>query len=749
MVQIIEARGLGGSGGGGFVLGNEPNTFADNAARDAQAAGDAAWLAAYDANKTLVVRVGSGSSFNYFRRPITPTGTDDWEDVTSIITGPPGMGAIPQSIPDGTLLRAFDNNGTIEVAASSARDVSTGIELDGMLMTLTNGIQMGAQGGTQLSAATDDLTYKTPLAEEHILISQVYDRTNGASKPQRQSFGAAAIFSVANGTGTPFTGKQTIIYTSAARGFIRAFRFRPTTAGTARIRAYVGPSEAAGVIVADVSVTVEAGDVNTIFDTDTHVFNPGDSAAGTETVITIEGVNLDGGVSSSSVTSGQSLPYFDAVFHSNTEVELVDRVDFPQANQDRLGALVTAGNPAADGQFLSGTTAGVFNWVNQPSSTDDLFEDQVSRRLSSALSFSGTELDPGTMVNFDTGATGDQTLTVPASSTDGQLLSRWGIKNTKISGRLTLDGDGTAGHTFILEGGAFPAPLPNGTFWELVCVARATNSTTYRLVALENVGGAPITEQGVIGDSLVIVPPTSSRSEVNVSGIADANFPVTLSGVGGIASFTAHEVIINNDSTTRAANLAIGGNLTFGKTSTQRLVIPPASSIPFIWRNNSGSPEITPAGPVEYEFIMTTNDIVGNGATDVNWTGIPDTLDHLVYSPASGQTNANALITRPGVGCFVEMQLEWLGGWGGSTGLFQDGTIVDVQPRVNNVNDSMGTAITYTQWHRSGAPVSHSRTWAGSMAAGDLLTLTTTNLESSGPRMIEVQAYVKLRFKTL
>ena len=293
-------------------------------------------------------------------------------------------------------------------------------------------------------------------------------------------------------------------------------------------------------------------------------------------------------------------------------------------------------------------------------------------------------------------------------------------------------------------------PFLTGRYGSLVLLSRGTNSSTYRLVALETVGGNPILEQAITGDALVLVPPTTTRSEVNVNSITDANFPVTLSGVGGIRSGTAHEVIIDNQSNTRAANLSIGGNLTFDKTPSQRLVIPPSSDMSFIWRNTGGTPSIKPNRAVEYEFTMTTADIVGNGATAVNWENIPDILDHLVYSPASGQANANALITRPGVGCQIELRLEWLGGWGGPTApAYTSGTTVDVEPQINGVGDSMGDGIIYTQFHRAGAPQSFSRTWSGFMTAGQMMTLSTTNLENTGPRMIEVQAHVKLTFKAM
>ena len=114
----------GTGGGGGFVLGNTPNTFADIAARNSQASSDAVWLASYDANKSLVVRVGSGTSFDYYRRPISPTGTDDWEDVTEIVTGPPGADGTANvpNLTEGQVVVGGSTPGTL--AASSITETA-------------------------------------------------------------------------------------------------------------------------------------------------------------------------------------------------------------------------------------------------------------------------------------------------------------------------------------------------------------------------------------------------------------------------------------------------------------------------------------------------------------------------------------------------------------------------------------------------------------------------------------------------
>ena len=87
--------GIGGSGGGGgFVLGPATNTFnaatqaAGVTARNTYATNNATWLAQYDANPNLMVRVTwptTPTSSAYYARAASA-----WVEVTGVVTGPEG-----------------------------------------------------------------------------------------------------------------------------------------------------------------------------------------------------------------------------------------------------------------------------------------------------------------------------------------------------------------------------------------------------------------------------------------------------------------------------------------------------------------------------------------------------------------------------------------------------------------------------------------------------------------------------------
>ena len=89
------ARPAGGGGGGGsaYGLGPAPNTFANDTARDAQAA-DTDWLGQYNDNRSFWIRNGTDIQ----RRNADG---DDWENVTAVVQGPTGADG-----DDGTMVAA-------------------------------------------------------------------------------------------------------------------------------------------------------------------------------------------------------------------------------------------------------------------------------------------------------------------------------------------------------------------------------------------------------------------------------------------------------------------------------------------------------------------------------------------------------------------------------------------------------------------------------------------------------------------
>ena len=137
---------FGGTGGGGsgFALGPAPNSFgspatADMAAArvllDAQASGDAAWLALYNGDRSFYARlVWTGNATAFLRRNAAGT---DWENVTGLVAGVPGLAGTPGT-PGG---------GAIE---------PTGIVLDLRTVSIPDeefiatGLMLGARGTTPI-----------------------------------------------------------------------------------------------------------------------------------------------------------------------------------------------------------------------------------------------------------------------------------------------------------------------------------------------------------------------------------------------------------------------------------------------------------------------------------------------------------------------------------------------------------------------------------------------------------------------
>lgn len=81
-MPITGPTGSGGGGASAYGLGPTPNTFANDAARDTQAA-DATWLGQYNDNRFFWIRNGSDIQ----RRNAAG---DAWENVTAVVQGPAG-----------------------------------------------------------------------------------------------------------------------------------------------------------------------------------------------------------------------------------------------------------------------------------------------------------------------------------------------------------------------------------------------------------------------------------------------------------------------------------------------------------------------------------------------------------------------------------------------------------------------------------------------------------------------------------
>ncbi len=139
---------LGGGGrGSGFALGPAQNEFADAAARDTYAGGNAAWLAEYNADRSFWIRVG-GAAGNIQRRNAAGNG---WENVTGVVSGPrgargnPGSDAAVNAANVDPLIQAY--RGGIAGLTLDEPQIPAGIARDSEVTAAIDGLVNGAPGG--------------------------------------------------------------------------------------------------------------------------------------------------------------------------------------------------------------------------------------------------------------------------------------------------------------------------------------------------------------------------------------------------------------------------------------------------------------------------------------------------------------------------------------------------------------------------------------------------------------------------
>jgi len=382
MSVISKGTALGGGvgvGGGGLRLGPVQNEFTSTAARDAYAAANADWLAEYDADRTLVVRVTVGDVSTYYSRPASPTGTDDWDDVTPVVTGPAGMGAIDQAIPFGTLLEAVDDGSGNKVAgAAPLRSTTAGIVPDTNIMSGASELALQAAalkspGNTlRLEQMPTNRTFDVLLAEV---------KEDGTGFPFWRNYDAIDAQPFQSRADIPGGISSTLVQFNIVELLnAEVRRWVINTAGTGKFyfRAWQG-STATGepFFTSHRPDEIAAGNVFDLTDAGLTFETEFLMEQGVEYVIQLVSPDttpftLGGTVTTQADvddpttlfnTVGQTVPQFSTGFLEFTDERLATRSEV-DAKEDSLG------DPAKDGQILQSTTAGVRSWVDQLSGTD-------------------------------------------------------------------------------------------------------------------------------------------------------------------------------------------------------------------------------------------------------------------------------------------------------------------------------------------------------------------------------------------
>lgn len=339
----------GGAGqGSGFQLftqsNNDSGVYADAAARDVYFGANPSELARLDANESLIIKLlddGFGD-IAYQQRS-----GGNWVDVTSLVqgeTGPPGASGNSYFFESIAARDAFFNTvgneallmNELPVVVNETDTVTTffwnGSDSPGTydeelwrpasLRTAPGTLFLGA-GGASISSGSHVLNFTDADLELSYVVDVKYDDT-GSTNPIIFDLGTRIVTNIADVFSSTLADPQDMQFNAAGNTLTRSYSVRPATVGELRIQAWAGTLDTDPVII-DQITTVEIGDIGTVLEV--VLTNPTLSVAGDDILVRFSGIQLDGGLQTSGLFNGQTVPFLDADIHIATETPYIIPTD--------------------------------------------------------------------------------------------------------------------------------------------------------------------------------------------------------------------------------------------------------------------------------------------------------------------------------------------------------------------------------------------------------------------------------------
>lgn len=169
-----------------------------------------------------------------------------------------------------------------------------------------------------------------------------------------------------------------------------------------------------------------------------------------------------------------------------------------------------------------------------------------------------------------------------------------------------------------------------------------------------------------------------------------------------------------------------------------RMIVVPGEVREFKVKKDGTTLEITPIGPVVYEFRLTSTDITSN--TAINLSDVPSQFAPLFNTPTTG--NVDSLVFDANVTGETELRLEGDFNYTGTNGVFGDNTEVSLVPRIDG-GDAGQIALTRNVQHLNFSYASAAKTWRVAMTGGQRISLLLTGF-SSTVRLIEPSFFFKI-----
>jgi len=177
--------------------------------------------------------------------------------------------------------------------------------------------------GMSLSSAARTVNLVDAYGSTSIPIGTQFDAA-GNLPPFQYDFGVSSLQSVADVFDTILSDPQTMLFSTVSNTMTSGYAIRPGTVGTLRVQAFAGTLETDPRVLDDL-FTIVVGDLGTVKEivlTNKTLVETGD-----DILLKFSGIQLNGGLQTSGVFNGQTVPYLDADFALLTRRDLVIQGD--------------------------------------------------------------------------------------------------------------------------------------------------------------------------------------------------------------------------------------------------------------------------------------------------------------------------------------------------------------------------------------------------------------------------------------
>lgn len=468
-------------GTGAFTLGPQQNVFtganraAAESARDTYATNNPLWLAEYNSDTGLNIRLeyeDSGNNVAVYQ--VRNQAGDTWLDNSSAIgikgdtgaAGATGNSYFFESISARDAFFGTNPNedllvNDLPVVVNVGNKTSATFVWQGATapptydpsnwrtssLETSSGTLILGESGAAISSGNEVLGFTSPSNDKSYIYGVRYDST-GSEHPYYWEFGAESDIPIADVFNQTLTGDQNLQFTGTTSSITTAFTVRPASSGTLRVQSWVGTDDT-GPVLYDEDYTITAGQIGS--EVKLQFVNDYVGLAGLQTYIRFSGVDLFGGLQTGGIFPGQTTIFLSATVQLGVEFDYISSTKsntsidnhiavfdgggsdkIKQGSTARIRSTSSSDTPSFDIENSSGSTTFQFEF-NEPSNRNKI---NSTRELDITADFGGIFLSAQGQGEIN--LTSNETSALPFLK-----LSQTGLQGSSVAlGALSTNPEG-------------------------------------------------------------------------------------------------------------------------------------------------------------------------------------------------------------------------------------------------------------------------------------------------------------------